>query len=196
MLLILRSKAGDKVNLKLIAAPTLDPVTIQEMREYLRVDGAEFDITLSNLIKAARDAAQEFQNRAFYTQTWELSFDHFPVMPIKIPRPPLQSILSVKYYDKDGAEHSMDLNDFVIDKRSEPGRLAFKSGKSWPNVELQPIDSVVIRFTAGYDDISKIPSTVKLAYQVFITHRIDNPGSNDIPEAFYSLLRPERVMSL
>lgn len=181
------------MGLKLVASPSADPVTVNEMREYGRADGAEFDITVASLIKAAREAAQDFQNRAFYTQTWELSFDSFPAMPIKIPLPPLQNIVSVKYTDKDGTETAMNLSDFVIDKRSEPGRIAFKKGKSWPTVELQPIDSVVIQFTAGNSDISKIPNTVKLAYMVFITHRLDNPGSEDIPEAFYSLLRSERV---
>ncbi len=182
------------MSLKLITAPSLDPVTLEEMREYLRADGAEFDITIPRLIKAAREAAQNYQNRAFYTQTWELSFDVFPRMPLKIPLPPLQNLVSVKYTDKDGTEKAMNLNDFIVDKRSEPGRIAFKQGKSWPSVELQPIDSVVIQFTAGYTDINKIPNTVKLAYMVFIAHRHDNPGSEDIPQAFYSLLGPERVV--
>ena len=122
-----------------------------------------------------------------------MSFDAFPSMPLNIPRPPLQDVVSVKYTNKDGAETAMNLSDFVIDKRSEPGRIAFKQGKSWPTVELQPIDSVVIQFKAGESDITKIPNTVKLAYMVFITHRFENPGSSDIPEAFYSLLRAERV---
>jgi uncharacterized phiE125 gp8 family phage protein len=181
------------MGLKLITAPTLDPVTVTEMKEYLRIDGAEFDITISNLIKAAREAAQDFQNRAFYTQTWELSFDSFPCMPVELPLPPLQNVVSVKHFDKDGLETAMNLSDFVIDKRSEPGRIAFKPGKSWPSVQLQPIDSVVIQFTAGHNDISKVPYSVKLAYMVFITHRFENPGSQDIPQAFYSLLRAERM---
>lgn len=184
------------MNLKLISAPIEDPVTVEEMREYLRVDGEEFDTTIENLIKAAREAAQDYQNRAFYTQTWELSFDSFPIMPVKIPRPPLQNILSVKLFDSKGNEHIMDLNDFVIDKRAEPGRITFKHGKSWPNIELQPIDAVVIRFTAGHDNINNLPSTVKLAYMVFVTHRFENPGSKDIPAAFYSLLKPERVIPI
>jgi uncharacterized phiE125 gp8 family phage protein len=181
--------------LKLITAPTQDPVTLPELKEYYRgIDGNDFDITITNLIKAAREAARKYQNRAFFTQIWELSFDHFPTMPCKIPLPPLQSIVSVKYYDQNGIETTMNLADFVIDKRSEPGRISFKSGKSWPAVTLQEIDSVVIQFTAGHNDISKVPNTVKLAYMVFITHRLDNPGSEDIPQAFYSLLGSDRLV--
>ena len=53
--------------LKLVASPSADPVTVNEMREYLRQDGADADITLASLIKAAREAAQDFQNRALYS---------------------------------------------------------------------------------------------------------------------------------
>lgn len=164
------------------------------MKEYLRVDGNNFDVTISNLIKAAREASQNYQNRAFFTQTWELSFDSFPDTPIRIPLPPLQSIVSVKYTDENGLEVTMSLTDFVIDKRSEPGRIAFKFGGQWPVVTLQLIDSVVIQFTAGYTDINKVPNAVKLAYMVFISHRFENPGTEDIPQAFYSLLGAERLV--
>jgi uncharacterized phiE125 gp8 family phage protein len=182
--------------LKLITAPTQDPVTttMPEFKEYNRgIDGNDFDNAVGMLIKAAREAAQNYQNRAFFTQTWELTFDRFPCMPIEIPLPPLQSITSVKYTNSEGIETAMNLTDFVIDKRSEPGRIAFKSGKHWPAVTLQSIDSVVIQFIAGYNDITKVPTAVKLAYMVFVTHRLANPEGEDIPQAFYSLLGPERL---
>ena len=182
------------VGLKLVAEPTADPVTVSEIREYARIDGTEQDITIGNLIKAAREAAQSYQNRAYFTQTWELSFDSFPSMPVEIPRPPLQDLVSVKYIDIDGIEHTMDLNDFIVDKRSEPGRVMFKHGKCWPNVQLQPIDSVIFQFKAGYDNVNKIPYTVKLAYMVYITYFIDHPDADEPPKAFYTLLGADRMM--
>lgn len=169
-------------------------MTLLEMKEYLRVDGDTFDTTISSLIKAAREAAREYQNRSFFTQTWEISFDSFPKMPLKIPLPPLQRIDSILCIDSNGSEQTLNLDDFIVDKRSEPGRLMFKSGKYWPAINLQPIDSVIIRFTAGHNDINKVPNSVKLAYMVFITHRFEHPGSEDIPQAFYSLLSPERLV--
>jgi uncharacterized phiE125 gp8 family phage protein len=173
---------------KLITAPAQDPVTVAEIKEYYRgIDGNEMDATIGNLIKAARDAAQNYQNRAFFTQTWEFSFDRFPTMPIEIPLPPLQNLVSVKYIDSDGAEHTMDLNDFIVDKRSEPGRVAFKSGKSWPYVQLQSIDSVIFQFTAGHNDINKVPQLVKHAYLLYVTYFLDHPDAEEPPKAFYVL---------
>jgi uncharacterized phiE125 gp8 family phage protein len=164
------------------------------MREYVRADGSELDTTIANLLKAAREACQNYQNRAYYTQTWELSFDTFPCMPVRIPLPPLQSVVSVKCTDSDGKETAMDINDFIVDKRSEPGRITLKSGKSWPYVKLQEIDSVVIQFIAGFTDITKVSNNVKLAYMLYITWFIDHPDATEIPQAFYDLLAPERLV--
>lgn len=183
-----------RMGLRLVTAPTQDPVTVTEMKEYLRVDGSELDTTIGNLIKAAREAAQNYQNKVFFTQTWELSFDRFPTMPVKIPLPPLQGLESVKYIDSDGTEHVMDLNDFIVDKRSEPGRVTLKTGKSWPCVQLQAIDSVIFRFTAGHDSVNKIPHTVKLAYMLYVTYFLDHPDAEEPPQAFYVLLGSDRVV--
>jgi uncharacterized phiE125 gp8 family phage protein len=146
------------------------------------------------LIKSARETAQNFQNRAYFTQTWEASFDFFPAMPLKIPRPPLQSVESIKYVDENGTEIAMNLADFIIDTDSEPGRIAFKRGKCWPSVVLQDINGLKIRFVAGHNDINKVPNAVKLAYMVYVTHRLENPEVNAPPDAFYNLLWPERLV--
>jgi uncharacterized phiE125 gp8 family phage protein len=182
--------------LKLITPPTTDPVTVAEMKPYARgaADSPDLDSTVGTLIKAAREAAQNFQNRAYFTQTWEMSFDSFPAIPLKIPLPPLQSVTSVKYVDENGTEHIMDLADFIVDTDSEPGRIAFRRGKSWPSVSLQDINAVKIRFVAGYNDINKVPNVVKLAYMVYVTHRLENPEVNAPPDAFYNLLWPERLV--
>lgn len=183
------------MGLKLIIGPAADPVSVSEIKEYYRgIDGNELDTTINNLIKAARHAAQNYQNRAYFTQTWELSFDGFPTMPVKIPLPPLQDLESVRYIDSNGTEHTMNINDFIVDKRSEPGRVAFKVGKSWPSVQLQPIDSVIFRFVAGHNDTSKIPHSVKLAYMLYVTYFLDHPDAEEPPKAFYTLLSAERLV--
>jgi uncharacterized phiE125 gp8 family phage protein len=169
-------------------APTTEPVTLSELKIDLRIDGIESDTTLNSYIKAARELAEDFQNRAFFTQTFELSFDSFPEMPVKLPRPPLQSLVSVKYIDENGAEVPMNLTDFIVDTRSEPGRIAFKKDKQWPNVKLQSIDSVIFRFTAGFSDANKVSEAVKDAIKIYAAYRYDNPDAEDIPKAFYNAL--------
>lgn len=174
----------------------MEPVTIQdqETKEFLRLDGSESNYNVPGLLKTARVEAEKFQNRAYSTQTWELSFDEFPGMPLDLPRPPLQSLVSVKLYLEDGIETTMDINDFIVDTDSEPGRIAFKSGKAWPSVKLREINAVKIQFKAGYADISKVSELVKTAIRIHAAHRYENPDGEDTPAAFRNLLWPDRIV--
>lgn len=171
-------------------------MTIQEQatKEYLRLDGSESDNNISKLLKTAREAAESFQNRAYITQTWELSFDTFPQMPLEMPKPPLQSLVSVKLYDADGIEVSINITDFIVDADSEPGRITFKSEKTWPSITLREINAVKFQFKAGYTDASKVPETVKQAILVHTDHRYENPDGDDTPQAFYTLLWTDRIV--
>jgi len=182
--------------LKLITPPASEPVSLDEAKAYLRIDTNDEDALISGLIAAAREYCESFQNRAYITQTWELSFDDFPNMPLKLPRPPLVSVESVKVIDTTGAEITLDTSDYIVDTDSEPGRIAFASGKCWPSVELSPVNAVKIRYTAGYDDAQKVPQSVKQAMLIYIAHRYENPDTDDVPEVVRTLLWPDRVVPI
>lgn len=182
--------------LKLITPPASEPVSLAEAKAYLRIDTNDEDALISGLITAAREYCELFQNRAYLTQTWELSFDCFPPMPIKLPRPPLVSVESVKVIDTTGAETTLDPSDYIVDTDSEPGRIAFAYGKCWPSVTLQPVNAVKIRYTAGYDDAKKVPQSVKQAMLIYIAHRYENPDTDDVPEVVRTLLWPDRVVPI
>lgn len=163
-------------------------------KEFIRLDGEESDNNIPKLLKTAREEAEKFQNRAYLTQTWELSFDTFPTMPLELPRPPLQSLVSVKVHGADGTETTMDINDFIIDYDSEPGRITFKSGKTWPAVILREINAVKVQFKAGLISADNVPEMVKTAILVYAAHRYENPDGDDVPKAFYNLLWPDRIV--
>lgn len=184
------------MKLRLITPPSEEPVTLSEVKEYLRMDDDEtaFDGVLMGLIVAAREYCETFQNRAFVTQTWEMSFDGYPTMPLRLPKAPLQDIVSVTYTDRTGAASVWPEENYFPDIDSDPGRLLLVYGKAWPGVELQPANGVRIRFVAGYGDPGAVPESVKVAMKIFVGHRFENPESEDVPAVVRNLLRPERVM--
>jgi uncharacterized phiE125 gp8 family phage protein len=98
------------------------------------------DDYLTSLIVAARRSAEKFQRRAFITQTWELWLDKWPDKGyIQIPLPPLQSTdLSVKYYDTNDTEATFSSDNYFVDTKSEPGRVALNYGEVWPATTLRP----------------------------------------------------------
>jgi len=146
---------------------------------------------LNTLIVAARTTAENFQNRAYMDRTYDLALDYFPSMPINLPMPPLKSVTSIQYTDQDGLTTTVTATDYIVDTIGEPGRVAFAKGKCWPSVTLQAVNGVVIRFVAGFDEV---PENVKLAIKFYVGFRFENPEMEDIPEAFYNLLWPDRMV--
>jgi len=172
--------------LKLMVSPSIEPVSIEEMKEIARISDDSFDNILPSLIKAGREAAENFQNRVYLTQTWEESFDTFPDMPLIVSKQPLQKLESVICIAEDGTEIELDVNDFVVSIRSN--KIWFKKGKRWPKITLQDYDSVIFRYKAGIEDPALVDEVVKTAIKVFIIENLDNPENPNPPEAFYNLL--------
>jgi uncharacterized phiE125 gp8 family phage protein len=191
--------------LRIITAPATEPVTVTEEKLQARISHAVEDTTLAIWIKSARILAEIYQRRAYITQTVELSFDRFPCMPVCLPRSPLIALKTIKYTDSTGTETTLyDIDtpvgtesDFIIDTSNEPGRVTLASNVSWPSVDLQSIDSVKFRYTAGYGtDATTTPETVKDAIFLYCTYRYENRTGEvpEVPKQFYDLLYPDRIL--
>jgi hypothetical protein len=82
---------------------------------------------------------------------------------IRIPLPPLQSVVSIKYYGTDNTEYTMSTDDYFVDIKSEPGRIALAYNKSWPSLKLRPVNGVIIELTTGYANFTGTVNTVGTA---------------------------------
>lgn len=69
---------GDKMAIKIINPPIVEPITLEEAKQHLRVDGNDDDLLIQSLIKQAREWCENFQNRKYITQTLEFVLDTFP----------------------------------------------------------------------------------------------------------------------
>lgn len=145
--------------LKIITPPSVEPITLAEARAQCRYDGTENDAVLAALIAAARDQAEAETGRALCTQTRELVLDAFPEAFV-LRGAPVQSVVSVKYLDAAGIERTIDPQDTLLDKDSEPGYLVPAYGKAWP--ETYPVPNAVrVRYTCGYGAASDVPPGIK-----------------------------------
>jgi uncharacterized phiE125 gp8 family phage protein len=185
-----------KYFLKLVIPPQLEPVTAELARLHSHISHTAEDLLIELWISAARDLAEQYQRRAYVTQVWEMSFDRFPVMPLSLPHPPLQNVVSVRYFDKENTEHTMDLSQFIVDTDGEPGRICFNDGYQWPTAHLRQINSVKIRYTAGYDNEGVlVPANVVHAILLYCTFHDQNRAAelDKVPAGFYNLLTSDRV---
>lgn len=88
---------------------------------------------------------------------------------IRLPRPPLQSIVSITYIDGTGTQQTLDPTTYLVDTNTEPGRITPSYGNIWPIIRQQ-IGSVQVTFVAGYGTPQAVPATMKIAIKMLIGH--------------------------
>lgn len=178
----------------LYSAPALEPLSCDEARAHLRVDvHDEDDLTITPLIKAARNYCEKVLDRALITQTWKLYLDAFPSM-IELRKPPIQSVSGITYTDNDGATQTLSTSIYSVDSKSEPGRITLAYNQVFPTYRAIE-NSIVVTFVAGYGaDGTYVPEPIKHAMKFLIGHWYRNreavtPGSyQNIPQAVDALL--------
>lgn len=163
------------MSLVLVTAPTVEPITVAQVKAQAVIQTTDWDTTLLPMFIAAvrehLDGRDGVLGRALVQQTWDLKLDELEG-EIRIPLPPLKSITSVKYLDGNGVEQTLssDLYQVVGVGSGWPATIIPAYGQCWP-VTYEVPESVTIRFVAGYDadtgtppDLTAhIPARIKMA---------------------------------
>ena len=193
--------------LELVTAPTEEPVTVAEAREYLRIDDKDTEeILLYRLIKAATQQAEEFTNRAFVTQTWDLKLDGWWRGALLVPKAPLQSVTSITYLDENGDSQTWASSNYIVDSpngnSAVKGRIGYADDVTVPTLD-DVINPVTVRFVAGYGDAGDVPENVKFGILMFVADLYENRQSSvvgtiasSLPQTAKSLLWPYRVVGV
>lgn len=205
------------MGLKLVTAPTSEPVTLEQAKAHLREDSNDFNDQIEVFIEAATayaDGPSGFLGRALIDQTWDFYLDAFPavtvvgsrnVYAIEIPLPPLIEVLGVFYLDSNGVEQTFDAASYTVDDASEPARIVLGSTGSWPTIQ-EAANAVRIRFRAGYLDqgvspaVDNVPGSIKAAILIMVGDLYQNRESSvigqtvtKIPWSAEALLRRHRI---
>jgi uncharacterized phiE125 gp8 family phage protein len=121
-------------------------------------DNTTGDPMLTMLIQAARQHVETYLKRKLVTQTLELHLDAFPCWTIKLP--PLQSVVSIKYYDTNGTQQTLAADQYLVDTTTEPARITPAFGLVWPVTQWHT-NAVTVQFVTGYGAASAVPACVK-----------------------------------
>lgn len=155
-----------------IAGPIIEPVTLAQAKQHLRVDFPDDDVYISALITAARQMVEKLMQRAIFNRKMLLTLDYFPWpgwdtttgstahdyfmhwyyrgLTIRIPMPATQSVEQISYIANDGVtEVIIDPSKYIVDLTSEPARIAPTPGYTWPYQQNYIPGQVRVLFTAG-----------------------------------------------
>ena len=188
----------------IITPATLEALTVDEVKAYLRVDSDAEDTLLGVLIKASTEMAESYLGRFLLTTVIEEFYDFFPVYKtgvdpfrgdrniIYLSRGPVQTVASVKYIDGNGDEITVDASDYRTDLVSEPSRIFPEHG--WYGTK-DTVNAVIIRYTCGYTQASDVPANIKMAMLLMIGEMYEKrmDSVHRLPTASEFLLNPYRV---
>ena len=172
------------MRIQVTGAPAVEPVSLADMKLHLRVDHTHEDDLIEAFMLAAREHAEAVLTyRAFVTQTIEATLDAWPGRVIHLPRPPLQSVTSITYFDEDNVSDTVDLADVFIDTASEPGRIVLNRDAEWPDTVLRPANGIVIEYEAGYGVAADVPAEFKHGLKLIVGHWYRNREAVDLEAA-------------
>lgn len=182
---------------KVITPPTVEPITIDELRMHVRKDGTDEDALLLAYLSAAREHAEQFIGVAIAPQTVEVALDYFPGGGIELPGGVIddQEPIVVSYVDENGDAQVVSPTSFALDSYSTPNWLLPAYGESWP-ASYSVANAVRVRYVVGGQPLS--PS-IRAALLLFVGHLYENREENStaqtyaLPTGVRALLTPHRV---
>ena len=179
--------------LTLFAAPAAEPLTLSETALAIKVDSSEEDELIEQLIVGARMDAERITRRALVTQTWDLSLDAFPGWQLDVPKPTLQSVTSIVYVDVDGVTRTLAADQYLVDRKSEPGRIEPAFGCVWPVTRWQN-NAVTVRYVCGYGTPADVPAGIKTWMLMRIRTLFENRAQIEVGQGFTVLQLPNQYV--
>jgi len=184
--------------MRLLTAPTLEPVTVDEAKLAARIsDTAAFDAMLPGLISAARQVAEQETGLQLMAQIWRTELVDWPAST-DVLRVYQATAAAVSYWNG-STWATLAGAAFEFGAVGNGTALAPTTGTSWPALGAKAVGPRVrIDLTAGETDADDVPECVKLYIKALVAWWVDNPsaaapGSLDTAPFLRSLLDPVRL---
>lgn len=201
---------------KVTTAPVSEPFSAAEMRNHIRVTVPAENNLISEYIAAARNDCENFCERSILTQTIKAYFDDWPpadrwisggivernISPyFELPRPPVQSVTAIRYYDSNGVQQTLGLSIVLQDLISEPARIYLAPNQSWPSIQNRS-HAIEVEYVGGWANEGAVPPLLKQGMRwraaqmfEFRTPIISGHIVQEIPMSVRSCWAPYRIGS-
>ncbi len=167
-------------------APSTEPLSLAETKLYLKIDEQDEDITLLQMIRAARLAAEKFMRRSLITQRWKMGFDDFAPARVQLMRGPVQSIMAVTLTTRDGTSQALSGSAYTL-----------SAGNAALRFDISPVAHMVeVEYVAGYGDASQVPYDIQQGLLAHVAYMFEHRGQTNLPPDTLMQYDPYRVIYL
>ncbi|SRR5579883_1400530 len=174
--------------------PHLEPISVADMKGFLRIDHDEDDELLHMLIVAARVMVEAKTARFLLQQTWRFILDRWPSgRVISIPLRPLIGLSEAWVMDQDRKLISIPKTSFSVDTLADPGRLIQVD----PVLDPAPAQGgIMLDVHIGYGATrEEVPMPLRQAIRMLAAYWFENRGDvlsqrSELPPGVVALLSP------
>jgi len=172
------------------ADSTVEPVTVNELKFWARIDGDDEDDVLAGIIKTARKNVEDFIRQSLIEKTIEMSLDSWDHSIYELPLSPVISITSVTTLDESDTATIYASSNYYL-AAGVPARLVIKQDSENPLNTDRGIGGYKITYKAGYGETAdEVPQAIKDAIKVWATYVYENRDPNpEPPKVVENLLR-------
>ena len=175
-----------------VEGPAVEPVSLADMKAYLRVDDDAEDELVAGLIKAARLMVEATARRVLITQSWRLMLPEWPASrSLALPLSPVIAIDKVEMFDAAGLATQLAADAYALDPTLDPPRLMLR--QALPSAASS--SGLAVAFRAGFGPVPEdVPATLRLALKIIVARWFENrgdvAGEQTLPREALALIAP------
>jgi len=162
-----------------VTAPLIEPITLAEVKEHLRIDGTDRDTYMTALITTARQRVEEETRRAFIRQQWTalITGDLPTCHSVELPRPRLIGTDTKLLEYRNTAGTWTAYATYSSTANREPAQMWLTDTPSDLDTPDHDEDAVWrMTYWAGYGTTAaSVPGPIKHAIMILVAHLHERP---------------------
>lgn len=181
-----------------ITAPSEQPITLAEAKAQCRVRTADFDAEIQGFLDAAVDHLDGWRGtlgRCLISQGWRQPYRAF-ARRLVLPFPDVSAV-TLNYTDVDGSEQTVLPENYDVIASFGGVMVVLKPSFDVPDTMDEDATPVWVDFTAGYGSAADVPSGIKQAIKLLVSHwfvhreAVDQPMQS-LPMGLDALTKPHK----
>ncbi len=183
-----------------INPPDREPVTLEAVKLFLRLDHDDEDSFLLDLIRSAREQLETLCGTSLIERSRRLTLTPPLSRCLTLNVSPVSALTGLTLHLQNGEEESLSLDQLSINLRANPATVSLKTLGLWGWHKRQDIAAITVDVISGYGpDIDDIPMPLRQALLLLIGQGYEHRSGRDMPSITLmvdALIMPYRSLKL